>query len=194
MTRPPDATSDVDRLASLLLAARHGQHGAFEELVVACRPFVTQRARQNAWRLDDVDDIVQEVWIRLFEHAGAIREPRALLGWLAMVTARTAAAVGRRRGRVVQGDHERPVPQQTEELVIGALERREVGEGVRAALARLDSADRRMLLLLEGSDPLPYRDVSRAVQRPIGSLGPTRQRLLRRLRHDPAVRRLRVAG
>lgn len=77
---------------------------------------------------------------------------------------------------------------------MSTYERREVTDGVRAALGRLDTEDRRVLLLLTGDSTHSYRDVSVQVRRPVGSLGPTRQRLLRRLRVDPAVRRLRPAG
>jgi hypothetical protein len=39
---------------------------------------------------------------------------------------------------------------------------------------------------------MSYRQISHEISRPIGSIGPTRQRLLRRLRVDPAVRPLRL--
>jgi DNA-directed RNA polymerase specialized sigma24 family protein len=81
----------------------------------------------------------------------------------------------------------------TEDQAMRTHERREVTDGVRAALARLDAEDRRVLLLLEGEEALSYRQISHEISRPIGSIGPTRQRLLRRLRVDPAVRPLRLA-
>ena len=61
---------------------------------------------------------------------------------------------------------------------MSTYERREVTDGVRAALGRLDTEDRRVLLLLTGDSTHSYRDVSVQVRRPVGSLGPTRQRLL----------------
>ena len=187
---------DVERLAAQLVAARAGCAGAFDRLIATCRPVVERQARRNAWRVGDVDDIVQEVWIRLFENADDIREPRSLLGWLTMVTSRVASQVGHRNARLVPTDLDdnRPSPASTEDQAMRSYERREVTDGVRAALARLDAEDRRVLLLLEGEDDLSYLEVSRQLRRPIGSLGPTRQRLLRRLRVDPAVSRLRPAG
>jgi RNA polymerase sigma factor (sigma-70 family) len=187
---------DVDELALLLIDARHDRPGAAERLIRTCRPIVERQARRTAWRPGDVDDIVQEVCIRLFEHADDIREPRALLGWLTMVTTRAASQIGRRGARFVPTDVDdsQPSPVSTEEQAMRTHERREVTDCVRAALLRLDAADRRMLLLLESDEALSYREVSREVRRPVGSLGPTRQRLLRRLRVDPAVRRLRPAG
>jgi RNA polymerase sigma factor (sigma-70 family) len=191
---PPAA--DVDHLAALLVATRAGEPHAFERLVAVCRPVVHRHARRQAWTLGDVDDIVQEVWARLVEHGASIREPRALLAWLMMVTSRVAADLGRRGGRLVptEADHDSPRAASAEDDALNTFERREIADGVRAALARLDAEDRRLLLLLDGDESLSYRDVSDRVQRPIGSLGPTRQRLLRRLRVDPAVRRLRLAS
>jgi RNA polymerase sigma factor (sigma-70 family) len=194
--RPGIGEIDVDRLAALVVAARSGSAGAFDQLIDTCHPVVRRQARRRAWRTDDVDDIVQEVLIRLFENIGVIREPRSLLAWLSMVTSRAASQVGRRSSRLVPTDLDdvRPGSASTEDQAMRTYERREVTDGVRAALARLDAEDRRVLLLLEADDALSYREVSRRVRRPIGSLGPTRQRLLGKLRVDPAVQRLRLAG
>jgi RNA polymerase sigma factor (sigma-70 family) len=188
--------ADIDHLAALLVAARAGEPRAFDRLIAACRPVVQRQARQHAWTASDVDDVIQEVWVRLVEHGGSIREPRALLAWLMMVTRRVAADLGRRGSRLVpaEADEDRPGPGSAEDHALRSFERHEISDGVRAALARLDVEDRRLLLLLDGDESLSYRDVSDLVQRPVGSLGPTRQRLLRRLRVDPAVRRLRLAS
>jgi RNA polymerase sigma factor (sigma-70 family) len=196
MTAPPDQGLDVDHVAALLVAARDGRDGGYDRLIAVCRPVVERQARRSAWRAGDVDDIVQEVWIRLFENADKIREPHSLLAWLTMVTSRAASQVGRRGFRLVptELDDSQPGPASTEDQAMRTYERRQVTDGVRAALGRLDAAERRVLLLLEGDRALSYREVSREVRRPIGSLGPTRQRLLRRLRVDPAVQRLRPAG
>jgi RNA polymerase sigma factor (sigma-70 family) len=187
---------DVDHLAALLVTARSGRADAFNQLIATCRPVVRRQARRQAWRADDVDDIVQEVLIRLFENAGDVREPRALLGWLSMVTNRVASQIGRRSSRLVPTDLDdiRPSLHATEDQAISTSERREVADGVRAAVARLCADDRRVLFLLEGDDAVSYREASHQLRRPVGSLGPTRQRLLSKLRVDPAVRRLRLVG
>ncbi len=113
-----------------------------------------------------------------------------------MVTRRAASQVGRRSIKLVPTDLDDNAPSQvsTEDQAMRTHERREITDGVRAALDRLNAEDRRVLLLLEGDDDLSYREVSRQLSRPVGSIGPTRQRLLGRLRVDPAVRRLRPAS
>ena len=197
MTTPRERVS-VDDIAALLVAFRDGRPGAIDRLIAGCWPVVAAQARRFARRPDDVDDIVQEVWVRLVEHAADIREPRATLAWLLMVTRRTALQLGRRDARIVLTEpDEQPSVVSTEEQAMWAEQRREVAAGVRSALGRLTAGDRRLLDMLvgEGDGRAPsYREASRQLGRPVGSLGPTRRRLLDRLRVDPAVRRLDPAA
>jgi RNA polymerase sigma factor (sigma-70 family) len=194
MTTQRDRIS-VDGLAALLVAARGGRPGAFDQLIAACWPIVECEARRNTFRAADKDDVVQEVWVRLVEHAASIRDPRALLGWLIMVTRRTAAEIGVRHGRLVPTEiDDCSTGTSTEDEVVHAEHVHETTVGVRTALGRLTAGDRNLLLLLIGEGAPNYREVSRTLRRPIGSLGPTRRRLLDRLRSDPAVRHLRAVS
>jgi RNA polymerase sigma factor (sigma-70 family) len=194
MTTRPDDVS-LDELAALFVAARDGRPGAFDQLIAACWPVVEREARRHTFRSADDDDVVQEVWVRLVEHAATIRDPRALLGWLIMVTRRTAAEIGRRHGRLVPAElDEQPTATSTEDQVLDAEQVHETTVGVRSALGRLTAGDRNLLLLLIGDGPPNYREASRQLHRPVGSLGPTRRRLLERLRNDPSVRDLRAVG
>ena len=194
MTMRPDHVS-VDELAALLVAARDGRPGAFDQLIAACWPVVEREARRHSFRSADNDDVVQEVWVRLVEHAATIRDPRALLGWLIMVTRRTAAEIGRRHGRLVPAElDEQSTGTSTEDQVLDAEQVHETTVGVRSALGRLTAGDRNLLLLLIGDGTPNYREASRQLHRPVGSLGPTRRRLLERLRTDPSVRHLRAVG
>ena len=197
MTKPPERVS-VDDIAALLIAFRDGRPGAIDRLIAGCWPVVAAQARRFARRPGDVDDIVQEVWVRLVEHAADIREPRATLAWLLMVTRRTALQLGRRDSRLVLTEPDtQPSVASTEEQAMRAEQRREVTAGVRTALGRLTAGDRRLLVTLVGAGDggaTSYREASRQLGRPVGSLGPTRRRLLDRLRVDPAVRRLDPAA
>ncbi|MGZ8724216.1 MAG: RNA polymerase sigma factor [Aeromicrobium sp.] len=190
----PTTEIDLNAMAGLLRAAHAGRSGAPDRLIRVCRPVVECNARRCAWRNTDPDDIVQEVWVRLIQNVDRIREPRALLGWLHVVTRRLAIEIGGRNARMIPtelGD-EMPAPACTEEQAIVLHERRQVTSGVLDALDRLNDTDRRLLLLLNQDQPANYLEISRRVRRPIGSLGPTRRRLLDRLGKDPAVRRLQV--
>jgi DNA-directed RNA polymerase specialized sigma24 family protein len=61
---------------------------------------------------------------------------------------------------------------------------------VRRAVERLAPAERHLILLLTKSDTVDYRSISEAIGRPIGSIGPTRMRVLAKLRRDRAIRQL----
>ena len=186
---------DLHHTADLLVDVRDGRADSFESLIRICRPIVERYARMYAWADRDVDDIVQEVWIRLLQHSDSIRDPQSLVAWLRVVTRRTASKLGRRNARMVPtelaDDHASAVS--TEDQALFRHDRLHITDGVRSALARLDETDRELLLLLHRDDAPRYGEVGRQLNRPIGSLGPTRQRLLKRLSHDPAVRRLGVA-
>ena len=185
---------DTTTVAVLLRAAHADRIGALDKLIRLCRPLVERNARRHAWGNTDPDDIVQEVWVRLIQNVDRIREPRALLGWLNVVSRRLALEVGHRNARMVPTELGDDVASanSTEDQAIVLHERRQISVGVRDALEKLDDADRRLLLLLHEDGPARYGDVSRRVSRPIGSLGPTRRRLLDRLGRDPAVRRLQA--
>ena len=190
----PDHVS-VDELAVLLAAAVEGAPGGFDRLIAACWPVVQHEAQRHARQPADVDDIVQEVWARFVERAATIREPRAVLGWLLVVTRRTAIELGRRQARLVPTElHDAPSATSTEDDAMHARQRDEATAAVRSALGRLTAGDRNLLLLLVGDGAPNYREASRELGRPVGSLGPTRRRLLDRLGADPSVRPLRAVG
>jgi RNA polymerase sigma factor (sigma-70 family) len=186
---------DLQHTATLLVDIRDGRADSFESLIRVCRPIVERQARIHAWADRDVDDIVQEVWIRLIQHSDSIRDPQSLVAWLKVVTQRTASVLGRRNARMIPTElaDDHPSAASTEDQAISQHDRGRITDGVRSALGRLDETDRQLLLLLHREDTPRYVEVSRKVNRPVGSLGPTRQRLLKRLSHDPAVRRLGIA-
>jgi RNA polymerase sigma factor (sigma-70 family) len=185
---------DPAHAAALLVAVQRGRDGAFGELVRMCEPLVRRHAQRYAWRRNDVDDVVQEVWVRLLLKADQIREPRTLIAWLHVVTRRAASQLGHREARLlpaaISDDH--PSVSSTEDDALGRLDRDQVTRGVRQALDRLEAHDRRLLLLLHREDRPGYGEISAQVRRPVGSLGPSRRRLLDRLRNDRHISRLRT--
>jgi RNA polymerase sigma factor (sigma-70 family) len=190
-------TTEIDpaTLAEKFHAASAGRSGALDELIRLCRPYVENRAHKYAWSNTDPDDIVQEVWIQLINHIHRIREPLALLGWLNVVTRRLAAHLGRRGGRMIPTDFDDSVVSTscTEEQALENEERLQVATAIQEALGHLDEDDRALLSMLHPASGTPcYADISRRVHRPVGSLGPTRRRILDRLGKDPAVRHILV--
>lgn len=173
--RIPDHIRDVVR------AAAEGDQVAWEELVARHANLVWSVVR--GFRFDDEDaaDVVQNTWLRLTMHLGAIRTPEALPRWLATTARHECLKLlrWRRDQAMATDDLERP----SEDL--GPAERvvtREVLHTLRSAMATLPRRDVRMLALLMQSSRPHYAEIASTLGMPIGSLGPLRSRALGRLR------------
>jgi RNA polymerase sigma factor (sigma-70 family) len=193
-TTRPDAGAPErpGQLAELVAGARRGERWAWDALVERYRPLV--RAVASGYRLNrgDVEDVDQTVWLRLVENLDRIREPRALPRWL-MTTAGNESLRLTRNGQrtLLVGELDEAVQEHRAEqgdALDTDLLRRELAETVRQGLAALPAAQRRLLGLLAGERQLSYREISRILAIPVGSIGPTRARSLARLRATAAVR------
>jgi RNA polymerase sigma factor (sigma-70 family) len=190
---PPDARRD---LIALFVAARSGDRRARDELVVAVLPLVRRTAQRYASRRADVDDVVQESVATLLARLGDLRTPDAVEGWLWRVTVNAAHSIARRHRRTTYlADADEPIAVDgVEDRLVASMDRVARSSAVGQAFGRLRPAERELLVLLSQEGGNSYVEVSRAVGRPVGSIGPSRQRALARLRSDPAIRRLREAG
>ena len=126
---------------------------------------------------NDFFDMNQFVWLRLLENIDRIREPRALAGWI-VATARNEALrmlTGHRRLQLVDAIDdlatERTAHQETPAEHLIRQERR---RAVRDGLAELKPEQRELLLLLHAEPRLSYQEISRRLNIPTGSIGPTR--------------------
>lgn len=172
------------QLTTLVQAASAGDGRAWEGLVDEFNGMVWAIAR--AHRLHDADaaDVAQSTWLRLLENLHTVQDPARVGAWLATTARRESLRVLRHGNRQVlfgddAPDHASPDLPPCEELLLterdGALWR---------GFASLRATDRSLLRLLM-TDPRPsYEEISAALDMPIGSIGPTRQRALGRLRQE----------
>ena len=181
----------AEAVAELVEGARRGDQRCWDDLVERFLPLVSAIIARHRLRGADADDVNQTVWLSLVEHLGDLREPRALPGWLSTTTRHECLRVIKGSRRTVLVDPQsasvldlRDAEQDVAEGVL-ALERQQV---LRAGLAELPDDRREMLTLLLADPPLPYREVSRMLGIPIGSIGPTRARALDQLRNSNALR------
>lgn len=181
---------DTTAVASLVEAASRGDEGAWNELVQRYAPLVMSVIRRYRLRDKDAEDVSQTVWLRLVEHLGSIREPRALPMWIITTTRNECL-------RTLRADqHTRPFDPiggiETLDLADPAeldeeLLRAERHQALRDGLRELPEQQRALLLLLVADPPISYAEISRRLGMPIGSIGPTRARCLDKLRATPAV-------
>jgi RNA polymerase sigma factor (sigma-70 family) len=171
--------------AELLDASRRGDPAGWHGLVDRYERLVWSVAR--SFRYDDATtaDVVQTVWLRLAESLDRIREPDSLPAWLATTCRHECSSVGRRRDREVVDDTTVDVRLQRggwADDVDDDLLERESRREVLDAFGRLSDGCQQLLRLLCAEPPLGYQLIGEVTGRPIGSIGPTRQRCLDKLR------------
>jgi RNA polymerase sigma factor (sigma-70 family) len=183
--RPAAGASD---LAQLLETAIAGDEEAWSVLVARFSPRLLRLARAHGLNRQEAEDAVQDTWMRLLRHVDAVREPKALGGWLATTARRESLRVRERAQRerptdeelqadvAVAGDYERE---------LGAAERR---AAVAAALDVLPPRHRRLIRALFADTEPSYHDVATQLGMPIGSIGPIRGRCLAQLRRNFRLR------
>jgi RNA polymerase sigma factor (sigma-70 family) len=135
----------------------------------------------------DAEDVAQTVWLRLVEHLRDLREPRALPMWLITISRNECLRVLKASRRLQPVDPTRDTEALHDPGTVAAGPDQGLLDGERhqrllAAFAELSDRHRELLLLLTADPPIPYTEISRRLGVPVGSIGPTRARALRRLR------------
>lgn len=191
-----DVNDDHASDAYLFDLARQGCEQAWNDLVVRHSGALTSVARRHRLNHADTADVVQTTWLRCMQHAHRIHAPDRIRSWLLTTCRNECLRVLRHRSRHVPCDPaEQPlfVPAEGRHASTdpGArLLQEEVRAILTAALEELPERQRRVveaLVIADDRDHQWYAAVAERLQVPIGSLGPTRQRALRRLRHGRAV-------
>lgn len=173
-----------DDVAELVLAAARNDQVAWNALVSRFNGLLWSIAR--GFRLDDATaaDAVQTTWLKLVDHLDRLTRPEAVGGWLATTMRRECLHVLDRASREVPSTTTHWLDDEPAD--IRELDARLLDDERDAALWRamgmLSERCQRLLRVLMASPAPSYADVSRALDVPIGSIGPTRQRCLAYLR------------
>jgi RNA polymerase sigma factor (sigma-70 family) len=171
----------------LARSALAGDPSAWDELVA--------RLQRVAWRTiagfdlseEDRKDAFAGTFFRLYERLGTIREPAKLPGWVATTARNEVLALLRARRRDTPVDlDDQHLPAVDSDPAARLLDL-ELHEALHGGLARLSAACRQLLHLLTIDPPLSYAEVGDVLDLPHGSIGPTRQRCLDRLRETPEL-------
>jgi RNA polymerase sigma factor (sigma-70 family) len=178
------------QIATLVRAAADGDQDAWDAIVNQFQGLVWSTVR--SYRLSDAEaaDVVQTAWLRLVENLGTLREPERVGGWLATTASRECLRLLRTAGRSIPVDDEavfdRAEVDTGSELDAGLL-RDERDACLWRAFGRISDRCQRLLRILTADPPPSYDDVSDILDMPVGSIGPTRQRCLDRLRNELAA-------
>ena len=179
--RSPRRLSDGE-ITKLVLAAGAGDKASWDALVDQFSGMIWAVAR--AHRLGEADgaDVVQVTWLRLVERLDRLHNPASVGYWLATTARHECLRILNANKREVPlgddvGEQESLAPLPGESLL-----QTERDEAIRGVFSLLSGKDQALLRLLTAEPSLPYGEIAAALGIPIGSIGPTRQRALERLR------------
>jgi RNA polymerase sigma-70 factor (ECF subfamily) len=132
--------------ADLVELARDGDQVAFRLLVERHQRMVLARARQLLANPSDVDDIMQESFLRAFIALGQLRDPDRFAGWLAGIVFNVCRSLRRREQLTLFPDWPEPLhPAATDGLP--SADDLDRAQELRAAVAGLPAGQRRAVTL-----------------------------------------------
>jgi RNA polymerase sigma factor (sigma-70 family) len=182
----------VDRadVGALVESAVDGDAAAWKALVEGLSPLVWSVVRSH--RLSDADahEVYQTAWFRFAQHLGRIREPEKAGAWLASTARHECLKVLRSLRRLTPTDDPQVLDRISEDRTpeqsfLDLEEAAAQSERIRRLwqeFEELGDRCRQLLRVLMSTPPPSYQEVSAALGIAVGSIGPLRQRCLRRLR------------
>ena len=135
-------------------------------------------ARRTGLTTDEAEDVSQAVFASLLQSLGGLRDGQSLAKWLIVVSKRQSWRIVRARPTPLAGpDGEAPAPHPDDPDDVWARR-----QAVRQALASLGGRCQELLsALFTDRNRADYAEVSARLGIPVGSIGPTRNRCLRKL-------------
>ncbi|MFH8249087.1 RNA polymerase sigma factor [Microbacterium sp. B2969] len=188
-----DATASVDsveparweRAAELFLRWREGDSRAMDDLVRLMTPALWHLVRSYGLDAALAQDVVQTTWLTLVRRHSSIVDPQAVSGWLTMCARREAWRVGKAHRLASATEAEAlephlPVHESAEQTAVDDDARQRLW----TAVGRLDERCRHLLRIVAFDDRPDYARIAEDLAMPVGSIGPTRQRCLAKLRAE----------
>lgn len=171
--------------AALVRAARRNDPAAWKALVERHDRVIRAVCRAHRLGPADVEDVRQTTWLRAVEHVERIREPHKFGAWLAAVARNECLRHLRHRARfrpyADELEHTVSDPAPAPDAALLAAERRAAVQG---AMVKLSARDRAFLGRVFHEAEPSYAEIGGELGIPIGSIGPTRGRVLERMRRN----------
>jgi RNA polymerase sigma factor (sigma-70 family) len=185
---PVEWHSNDDRVIGfdILRRVAGGDVATWSSMLGKYGPRLTALGRAHGLCRQDVEDALQRTWLSLFTYADRIRDPRCVGGWLATTMRRESLTVLKARREEPMGDwtaHESGASSdEGPEERLESLERASLAKELWDLVEELPTRQRELLRVMFGDGEPSYAEVSARTGLPLGAIGPTRQRALRRLR------------
>ncbi len=187
---------DRTEVGALVRSAVDGDPAAWKALVEGLSPLVWAVVRTHQLSDADAHEVYQTVWFRFAQHAGRIRETDRAGVWLASTARHECLKVLKRLKRLAPTDDLQLLDsasedRRPEQSFLNSEEAADETERIRQLWQEFEGLGehcKRLLRVLMASPQPSYQEVSAALGISIGSIGPLRQRCLRRLRARLAAR------
>ena len=160
-----------DNEPALVCAAQKGDKKALQELLTANWVWLKGLAYGVLGKAQDLDDVMQEICLRVITRIHTLRDPQCFKGWLAMVARREALKHCRRRWGVAYTDVDGE-DMQLESPCDGpleGLERKELCQQVVAAVEELPPKYREVFMLASTGE-LTYAQMAEVLSVPITTM------------------------
>jgi RNA polymerase sigma factor (sigma-70 family) len=175
----------------LVAGIRAGDESAWRVMTERYESLLRWLARRYGLSAEDAEDAVQLTWLRCLEHIGQLTDADRLNGWLATICRRECvrlATNSRRELLLSEPDMVRLIDDKREERdPCAETALRDQCNRLYRAIMALPERQRVVLVELLKRGDRSYVELSRRLGLPVGSIGPTRQRAVTRLRLDPRI-------
>ena len=151
---------------ALVLRCQARDDAAFAELIEAYRERLSYYIARLHGQSDDMDDVLQQVWIDVYRKIPKLRSPKAFRVWVYRIARDKVYAGFRRRRYLPLPATYQEIPEEPEEEPIFSLE--EIG-GVHACLETL-SAEHREVLMLRFLESMTYEDIAATLRCQLGTV------------------------
>lgn len=165
---------------TLIQACLDGKQGAWDSLVERYERLVYSVALKSRLSPSDADDVFQTVFVSLYRNLSQLVDHERISAWLITTTHRESWRTAKRRKKLLSYDDSDAIePESFDPDQLLALERQQV---VRESLSELGGPCEKLLTaLFLGTDNPAYDQVAAQLGIPVGSIGPTRARCLKKL-------------
>lgn len=168
----------TDPDSDLVLLAQRGDARAFEALVVKYQRRIARHVARYVKRPSDVEDVVQEVFIKAYRGITSFKRESSFYTWLYRIARNTSLSFVTRQSKVVvlmgdiaptEGDEPTDTHGSDSEDPARLLLAKQIAAIVERAMTRLepDLAEALLLYEVEGKQ---YREIAQMLQVPIGTV------------------------
>lgn len=173
----------AEQIAEQIRRHRAGDAQAMSEIVGCASPWLHHVAYSCGLSRHSADDVVQSTMESVLAHLPSLREPGCGLAWMSIIARREAIRVSREERRIdpvedpemLHVDIDSADPEQ---IAMAHLSR----DVLLRAMAKLSERQRGLLHVLFFDGTYDYAAIASLLGIPVGSIGPTRQRGLTRVR------------